>query len=214
MLKSILISLALTLGLSTAASSQTTTAQDAERFVQSQANAVISTLDALNQGETDVETVRADFRNRIDDLADVDRISNFVLGRYRRTADEADLDTFRTAFRNYAIRVYERELGAYAGQQLEVTGSVTRRPGDYIIQSRVFGGPDGREFDVNWRILERDGTLKAVDVEVFGVWLAQTQREQILSVIGNNRGDVNAATQMLQRQDGSSLISDTAQLEE
>lgn len=205
MFKTLMVSLALSLGALTSALAQTTTSDDAETFVQNQANAVITSLADLQQGETDLDSVRADFRNRIDDLADVERISNFVLGRYRRTASAEDLDEFRAAFRDYAIRVYERELGAYDGQQLEVTGSVVRRPGDYIVQSRVFGGADGREFDVNWRILERDGALKAVDVEVFGVWLAQTQREQILSVIGNNRGDVKAATRMLQNQGASDL---------
>lgn len=184
-----------------AALAQSTTAEDAEAFVQTQANQVIETLSELQSGQTDLDAVRQDFRNRIDELADVDRISNFVLGRYRRTASEADLAEFRTAFRNYAISVYESELSAYAGQQLDVTGSVTRNPGDYVVRSRVYGGPEGEEFEVNWRILETDGDLKAVDVEVLGVWLAQTQREQILSVIGDNGGDITAATQMLRNRE-------------
>ncbi|EAP91615.1 MAG: hypothetical protein CMH89_08710 [Oceanicaulis sp.] len=184
-----------------AALAQSTTAEDAEAFVQTQANQVIETLSELQSGQTDLEAVRQDFRDRIDELADVERISNFVLGRYRRTASEADLNAFRTAFRNYAIGVYESELSAYAGQQLDVTGSVTRNPGDYIVRSRVFGGPQNEEYEVNWRILETDGDLKAVDVEVLGVWLAQTQREQILSVIGDNGGDVSAATEMLRNRE-------------
>jgi len=200
MMKSFMMALAIMIA-APFAQAQTTTAEQAETFVQTEANTVIDTLSAMQAGETDMARVREDFRARIDELADVDRISNFVLGRYRRTASEDDLNAFRAAFREYAIGVYEHELGAYAGQRLEVTGSVVRRPGDYIIQSRVFGGPGGQEFDVNWRILERDGALKAVDVEVFGVWLAQTQREQILAVIGNNRGDVAAATAMLERRE-------------
>jgi len=184
-----------------AALAQSTTAEDAEAFVQTQANQVIETLSELKDGQTDLDSVRQDFRNRIDALADVDRISNFVLGRYRRTASESDLAEFRTAFRNYAISVYESELSAYAGQQLEVTGSVTRNPGDYVVRSRVFGGPEGEEYDVNWRILETNGDLKAVDVEVLGVWLAQTQREQILSVIGDHGGDITAATEMLRNRE-------------
>ena len=182
---------------------QSTTAEDAEAFVQIQANQVIETLSALESGERDLASVRQEFRDRIDELADVERISNFVLGRYRRTASEDVLSEFRTAFRNYAISVYESELSAYAGQQLEVTDSVTRREGDYVVRSRVFGGPQGEEFDVNWRILETDGELKAVDVEVLGVWLAQTQREQIVSVIGDHGGDVSAATEMLRNREPS-----------
>ena len=201
MMKTLISAFALALAAPAALLAQSTTADDAEAFVQTQANQVIETLTELKEGQTDLASVRQDFRNRIDALADVDRISNFVLGRYRRTASEADLNAFRTAFRNYAIGVYESELSAYAGQQLEVTGSVTRNPGDYIVRSRVFGGPEGQEYDVNWRILDTNGDLKAVDVEVLGVWLAQTQREQILSVIGDHGGDVNAATEMLRNRD-------------
>ena len=180
-----------------AAAAQSTSADEAEAFVQDNARAVINTLQALNEGERALEDVREEFRARIDELADVERITNFVLGRYRRTASPDELEAFRQTFREYAISVYETELTNYAGQTLTVTGSVTRRPGDYVVRSEVTGGPEGRTYDVNWRVLEEDGALQVVDAQVFGVWLAQTQREQILSIIGNNQGDVSAATEAL-----------------
>lgn len=173
-------------------------ADEAEQFVQTNAEAVIDTLQALEEGERELEAVREEFRERIDTLADVERITNFVLGRYRRTASQADLQAFRETFREYAISVYETELTNYAGQTLTVTGSVTRSPGDYVVRSEVSGGPQGETYEVNWRVLERDGALQVLDAQVFGIWLAQTQREQILSIIGDNRGDVSAATQALE----------------
>ena len=186
------------------AAAQSTTARQAEAFVQDNARAVIETLQALESGERDLDSVRGEFRSRIDDLADVERITNFVLGRYRRTASQSELEAFRETFREYAISVYETELTNYAGQTLSVTGSVTRRPGDYVVRSEVTGVPDGRAYEVNWRVLEDDGALQVVDAQVFGIWLAQTQREQILSIIGDNQGDVSAATQALnQRLDDS-----------
>jgi len=166
--------------------------------VAENAQDVISTLRDLDQGETQLDTVREQFRDKVQSLADVDRITNFVLGRYRRTAEDEALSEFRDTFREYAFSVYESELANYAGQELEVTGSVTRRPGDYIVETKVAGGPEGREYDVNWRVLENDGgDLQVVDVQVMGIWLAQTQRDQITSVIGNARGDVSAATELL-----------------
>ncbi len=195
MLRSILAAAALL--IAPAAAAQSTDAEQAETFVQNNARAVIDTLQALEEGERALEAVREEFRSRIDELADVERITNFVLGRYRRTASQDELEAFRETFREYAISVYETELTNYAGQTLSVTGSVTRRSGDYVVRSQVTGGPEGRTYDVNWRVLEQDGALQVVDVQVFGVWLAQTQREQILSIIGNNRGDVSAATRAL-----------------
>ncbi|XBQ16465.1 MAG: ABC transporter substrate-binding protein [Oceanicaulis sp.] len=178
---------------------QNATAQEAESFVAENAQEVISTLESLEAGELALDQVRADFRDKVQTLADVDRITDFVLGRYRRVAGEDELSAFRDTFREYAFSVYENELQNYAGQTLEVTGSVTRKPGDYVVRSKVTGGPEGREYEVNWRVIENDaGELQVVDVQVMGIWLAQTQREQITSVIGNAGGDVTAATELLQ----------------
>ncbi|MGJ3231393.1 MAG: MlaC/ttg2D family ABC transporter substrate-binding protein [Oceanicaulis sp.] len=198
MFKTAALTLAAAFALLTAPVFGQASAQDAEAFIADNAQEVISTLQALDAGERQIDSVREDFRERVQSLADVDRITNFVLGRYRRTADEAQLTEFRDTFREYAFSVYENELTNYAGQTLEVTRSVTRRPGDYIVETVVSGGPDGQEYDVNWRVLENDaGDLQVVDVQVMGIWLAQTQRDQITSVIGNARGDVSAATELL-----------------
>lgn len=177
---------------------QTASAQDAEAFIAENAQEVIGALQDLSAGETQLDAVRADFRARVEILADLDRITHFVLGRYRRTASEDQLEEFRDTFREYAFSVYENELTNYAGQTLMVTRTVTRAPGDYIVETDVTGGPDNQTYDVNWRVLESDsGALQVVDVQVMGIWLAQTQRDQIVSVIGNNRGDVSAAIELL-----------------
>ena len=39
--------------------------------------------------------------------------------------------------------------------------------------------------------------MKVLDAQVAGVWLAQTQREQITSVIGNAGGNIQAAIDTL-----------------
>ncbi|MFC4725422.1 phospholipid-binding protein MlaC [Glycocaulis abyssi] len=174
-------------------------ADEAEAFVQREAQEVINALQAFNDGELDEETLKRNFRDRIDVLADVPRITHFVLGRYRRGADEAVLEEFRAVFREFAINVYERELGNYAGQTLEVTGSVTRSPGDFIVRSIVRGNGNGEDVPVNWRVMSTDDAMKVVDAEVMGVWLAQTQREEITSIIGNARGDISAATRALRQ---------------
>jgi len=172
-------------------------ASQAEDCVATQAQGVITVLQDMRAGEREMAEVKADFRDRINELADVDRITNFVLGRYRRGAEPATLEEFQTIFREFAINVYESELTNYAGQTLDVTGSVTRDENDWVVRSQVSGGPDGEVYEVNWRVQERDGTLKVLDAQVAGVWLAQTQREQITSVLGNAGGNIQAAIDTL-----------------
>jgi len=170
-------------------------AQAAEAFVQQNAQDVIDSLRAYRSGERDLDVVKAEFRDRIEALTDVERVTNFVLGRYRRTGDADDIAEFREVFREFAISIYENELTGYAGQTLEVTGSVQRSEDDYIVRSVVRGGEN--PIEVNWRVLETDDGMRVVDVQVERVWLAQTQREQITSIIGDNNGDVSAATRAL-----------------
>lgn len=172
-------------------------ASEAEAFVQREAQAVIDALQAFHEGELDEATLRRNFRDRVDSLADVPRITHFVLGRYRRGADAAELEEFTTVFREFAINVYERELGNYAGQTLEVNGSVTRAAGDFIVRSTVRANGNGEDVPVNWRVMSGYNGLRVVDAEVMGVWLAQTQRDEITSIIGNARGDITAATRTL-----------------
>ena len=172
-------------------------AQAAEQFVARNAQSVIETLEAYRSGQRELEEVKADFRQRLDELAAVDRVTNFVLGRYRRTANEEELEEFREVFREYAIGVYESELSNYAGQSLEVTGSVERRPGDYVVRSTVSGANMREPVRVAWRVREMDGELKVLDAQIQGVWLAQTQRDQITAIIGDAGGDVRAAIDAL-----------------
>jgi phospholipid transport system substrate-binding protein len=170
-------------------------ASEAEAFIETNAQEVITLLQAFDNGEADESAVRAELRAKVEEIADTDRISEFVLGRYRRGADEAEIAQFKEVFQNYAISVYERELGNYAGQDLTVDGSVARREDDIIVRTTVTGGSD--TYQVNWRVLDGDAGFQVVDVEVLGVWLAQNQREQITSLIGNAGGRISAATDVL-----------------
>ena len=175
--------------------------QEAEAFVESNAQEIISLLQEFEDGERGMDELRTELRQKVEAIADVDRISNFVLGRYRRGADEGDLREFKDVFEEYAISIYERELGNYAGQTLEVEDSIERSENDIIVESIVTGGDNGGDpVEVNWRVLNNGGEYKVVDVEVLGVWLAQNQREQITSIIGNAGGDVGEATRVLREQ--------------
>ena len=166
----------------------------AEAFVASRANEALSVLnDDLPLAEK-----KERFRSLVEDVADVPRITRFVLGRYARGVSDADMDAFSDVFRQYAVGVYEARLGDYAGETLEVTGSTDRRPGDVIVHTEIAGGSQDDALPVNWRVLTDDGgQQKVVDVEVYGVWLAINQREEIVGIIQNNGGRVSAATQAL-----------------
>src|SRR5678815_1346781 len=85
----------------------------AEQFVQTGAQRAISVL--ADRGQTDAQRLAA-FRRALDDLADVGKITNFVLGKYARTISPAQRAQFTTVFKAYAERVYRNRLDDYHGE--------------------------------------------------------------------------------------------------
>ncbi|MGF1543013.1 MAG: phospholipid-binding protein MlaC [Parvularculaceae bacterium] len=123
---------------------------------------------------------------------DLKRVSRFVLGRYARIMTPEQRAAYEPLFARYATQVYQNALSDYAGQRLEVTGSVDRSETDIIVDTRVVGAAPNDQFDdldVHWRVLKgEDGGMSVVDAGAAGIWLAIEQRSQFRSVIADNGG--------------------------
>jgi phospholipid transport system substrate-binding protein len=168
----------------------------AEQFVQTNAQKIISVLADHSQSDAQKKVT---FHHAIDDLADVPKITNFVLGKYARTITPAQRQQFATAFRAYAENVYQNRLDDYHGENLKVTGSVVRKPGDVIVNTAISGGQLTQPSLVSWRVLGSGGAWKVVDVQFRGVWLAITQQQDFVATIDNAGGDVGVLIAQLQR---------------
>lgn len=172
--------------------------QAAERFVQVQANRV---LQILNDRSMPTAQKSLTFQGLVDQIADIPRITSFVLGKYNRAITPAQKQEFTTLFRDFANNVWETRLGEYGGEQLQVTGSVIRAPGDAVVTSRVQGGKLKQANDVNWRVIRgADGRWRAVDVQIQGVWLAITQQQDFVSTIDNAGGNIDVLINQLRSQ--------------
>ena len=179
-----------------AAHAQAARDASAEAFVAQEGQRALHILN----GGGPVGAKKAQFRQFVDEAADVTKITRFVLGRYARTVTPAQMAAFNTAFRDYADNVYESRLSEYRGEGFRVTGSQARTPNDVVVASEVVGGAENRHSQVSWRVQRGgDGRWKVVDVNVQGVWLAITQQQDFVSTLNNNRGDINVLIGQLQR---------------
>ncbi len=168
----------------------------AEQFVQAQGQRVIAALS--NRALDPADRTRA-FRAIVDQIADVPRITSFVLGKYARTITPAQMQRFAPVFRAYEQNVYQTQLGNFHGKTVRVTGSVIRRPGDVVVNTLISGGGP-QPLPVAWRVLGEGGSWKVVDVQASGVWLAITQQQDFVSTIDNHGGDIDALISQLQQQ--------------
>lgn len=162
-----------------------------EAYVKKNANEVLSTL---NNPALSAKERTAKFSEYMDQFADFDAISNFVIGKYSRRFSKDELTRYRTAFRNYAMAVYENELDAYRGEAVTVRNSVDRSPTDSIVNT-VIKRQDGRDMDVRWRVQGKEGDYQVVDValNLDGnlIWLAIEQRAQFIALLDQNNGSAD-----------------------
>ena len=168
----------------------------AEAFVQAKAQRVITVL--ANKSMSDAQKTQV-FHQAVDELADVPRITNFVLGKYARTITPEQRARFTPVFRAYAESVYQSRIDDYRGEQLKVVGSVVNKPGDVTVKTVISGGQITQPLPVSWRVLGGGQTWKVVDVQFKGIWLAITQQQDFVSTIDNAGGNIDVLINQLQK---------------
>ena len=128
----------------------------------------------------------------VEEYVDMRRVSRFVLGQYARRLTDEQKAVYEPLFRQYATQIYQNVLSEYAGETLEVTGSVDRSERDIIVNTKIKNPPPGSQLGdvvVHWRVYRnRDGDMAIVDAGADNVWLALEQRSSFTSVIANNGG--------------------------
>jgi phospholipid transport system substrate-binding protein len=168
-------------------------ASDAAAFITDLGNKALTMLNQRQKSQADFER---QFRALLHEGFDVNRISCFVLGRYCRTAPEAQRQEFTKAFEDYIVGVYTVRFSEYTGESFKVTGS--RSEGKASLVSSQIVRPNGAPpVKVDWRVGDTPQGPKITDVAVEGVSMILTQRDEFSAVLQRNNGDLQALTKML-----------------
>ena len=148
-------------------------------------------LDILKDKRLSSIQRRDQFEGLLLSLVDVRRIALFTLGQYRRTAPPDDVEAFVSAFKNYAAAEYQSYFSKYSDQVLKVTGSTERSPTDFIVQTQLIDPSSSQPpAEVDFRVRTDTGKPVLVDVAYQGIWLSLEQRDQFVSFLGQNNGNV------------------------
>lgn len=168
---------------------------DAEAFAQRLIDQGVAIL--RNTGDP---ARRSKFRDFITQYADARATALFTLGSYRRGANEADLESFVKAFKDYATAVYESRLDRYRGQTMKVVGSFDKKPGDVVVNMIVVDSNTTNPLRVAFRLIGGNNNYRFVDIQVEGIWLSIDQRDQFAAFLSQNNGSVPRLTTHLQSQ--------------
>jgi len=144
-----------------------------------------------------------DARNRqfavlLDQNFDIPRISRFVLGRYGTGANADDLKAFNNLFGQWVVRLYSSRFKDYSGQTVKVTSWRPESDAGFLVQSELIDSDDSST-PIDWHVSKDNNGFKILDVEVEGVSMALTEREEFAAIIQRNGGSVASINQAMQQ---------------
>ena len=143
---------------------------------------------------SDKEILEGEKNSKFTDLVmsaiDLNLISKFVLSKTWKNATDNQKERYIQAFKNYFINSYANKLDQYSGEQVEVVDA--EEAGKYVIVNSFIyrEGTDTLKINLKWRLLNRDGEIKIIDLNIEGISLIIAQREEFQSFLANNEGDL------------------------
>ena len=158
-------------------------------------------LALLNKNRSAIEADRSTLYGFVDEVVlphfDFNRMAQWVLGKYWRTASREQRQRFVEQFRNLLVRTYGTLLLDYSGQTIDYLPVRTGADGDTVNIRTLIADKDGTKVQVDYALYRRDAGWKVYDVRVNGISLVSNYRNTFGSKV---------------RQDGiDSLIDDLAQ---
>ena len=157
------------------------------------------TIAILTDPDATVATTEASFSEIFTDSFDTVTIGRFVLGRYWNAASAAEQQDDLDLFPQLVVSTYARRFSEYSGQTFEIVGARPERNDDVMVTTRIIQ-PDGPPVNVDWRVREREGQFRIIDVVVERVNMTITYRNEFTSIIQRGGGQVAALLDALRRQ--------------
>ena len=161
----------------------------AEKYIRTAADEATGILNSTTMSK---DAKKVGLTKMIDTRLDLDAIAKFTLGKYARVATDAEKAEFIPLLKQYVINFYVNNLVNYTDVSFKVTGSQDR-PNNQgsIVSSKLSAGRD-EPTDAIWWVRSTQAGMRIFDVQLQGIWVAQSLRSELDSVMGNQGGKVSA----------------------
>lgn len=179
-----------------AANAASSEVEGAKNFIAGMGERGINFLGNQNMS---MDAKKAEFAKLLNDSFDMNTISRFSLGQYWKSATPAQQKEYQKLFNAMVVKVYSNRFSEYKGQKFDVRTARKENDKDAIVTSYIVPN-DGPEVRVDWRVRNKGGVYKVVDIIVEGVSMGQTQRADFASVIQRGGGNIEALLNHLRKQ--------------
>lgn len=160
--------------------------QKAQAFVDKMGQRAISFLadSSLTKAQKEQK-----FRKLLKNSFDMKTIGRFAMGRYWKTASKTQQAEYQKLFEDMIVKVYSGRFNDYKGEKFDVFSYRADGKRDFLVNAAIVPNT-GSKVKVDWRVRNKNGQFKIIDVIIEGVSMSLTQRSDFSSVIQRGGGDV------------------------
>lgn len=137
---------------------------------------------------TDQKLSTEEKRKRVEDVVlrsvDFETLSKLVIARNWSRFSAPQQTEFMTLFKNHLSMTYGRNVESYKNEKVTITGSRAETGGDATVKTKILRGGPG-DILVDYRLRQRDGEWKIIDVIIEGVSLVSNFRSQFQDVVSS-----------------------------
>lgn len=112
------------------------------------------------------------------------RLQAYLLSKEQRKAlTKAQVQEYNEVFPRYISSAFAGSIDQLVSRTIKVNDVVERRPGDYIVRSKLFSESGQERASLDWRVLESKGKKQLVDVIVDGLSFNVERRAQFTAIM-------------------------------
>ena len=163
-------------------------ASGAENFVKNTTQEGI--VEIINSNASQAER-DARFEKLFNSALDVKFIGQFVLGRNWRTASAEQREKFIDVYRKLNVKTWSKRFDEFKGKEFVFKGTSPSSSDNQIFVNSIVPMENAQPASVVWRVKEKDGKFKIVDIIIENVSLAITARNEYSAFIKKSPDGLN-----------------------
>ena len=127
------------------------------------------------------------------ETVDIKGVGFYSLGSTRKNLNEEQKKIYSELFEQYFLKSFSSRLAEYTNPEIEVKSKNVLNTNYTIVNSILIGTSSRPEVKIDWRVYTKNKENPLIrDLIIEGLSLARTQKEEFLSILNSNDGDINA----------------------
>ena len=125
------------------------------------------------------------------ETVDINGVAYYAIGKHRKTLDDKQLDHYLLLFKDYFLKSFTSRLTDYSDPKINVVSADVANEKYTIVKSVLMATDKRPEVKIEWRVYTKNPDKPLIrDLIIEGISLARATKEEFMSIIDTNNGDV------------------------